>query len=66
MREYVEFDADGQLRSYIGCERRVHADCDHVFRHDGLVYRFDHARADLPQWRAMQQRLIALHARFER
>lgn len=66
LHEYVEFGEDGAVRSYIGCESDARAECMHVFAEAGLTYHFRHPRAALPAWRAMQQRLMALHASFER
>jgi len=63
VRDYLEFGSDGTVRSYIACD--IGAQCLHLFSEAGLSYQFRHPRAALPEWRRMQQRLIALHAGFE-
>ena len=66
LHEYVEFGADGAVRTYIGCESAVGTECRHVFSHAGITFHFRHPRAALPIWREMHQRLVELHAQFER
>jgi hypothetical protein len=39
--------------------------CDHVFLRDEWVYRFQHSKEDLPQWRNMQDRLVRLIRSFQ-
>lgn len=58
---YVQVGGDGNVVTSIDCM----ADCHQAFMHGGLTFSFRHKRADLSEWRAMQQRLIDLHGRFE-
>ena len=39
--------------------------CGHVFVDDGVLFRFSHRKADLPQWREMKEKLIALFRSFQ-
>jgi hypothetical protein len=39
--------------------------CEHVFLHDGWVYRFHYGKDDLVQWRAMQERVVRLLHAFQ-
>ena len=58
--EYVQIDDKGRIVTAISCMSR----CSHHFSHDGVTFSFDHRREELPEWRAMEGRLIALHATF--
>ena len=58
--EYVQIDDKGRIVTAISCM----SECLHHFSHDGVTFSFHHRREDLPEWRAMQGRLIALHATF--
>ena len=60
MDEYVQIDDTGRIVTAIHCISK----CSHHFSHDGVTFSFDHRREDLNEWRAMQSRLIALHATF--
>lgn len=39
--------------------------CEHIFLHDGWVYRFHYGKDDLPQWHAMQDRLVRVVQSFQ-
>ena len=58
---YIQVDEQGNRVGEIFCLR----DCMHQFSRDGITFGFRHAPGDLPAWREMQDRLVALHARFE-
>ena len=58
-----EQDAGGPRATRIGCGP---SSCEHVFLRDGVIYRFAHPHDALPQWRALQTKLIDRVRSFQR
>lgn len=58
---YVQVDGHGNRIGEVFCVR----DCLHRFSRNGMTFSFRHASRDLPAWRTMQDRVVALHTRFE-
>lgn len=58
--KYVEISPENTVRTAISCIQ----DCSHEFSSNGLTFRFRHPPAELPHWREMQKRLVALHVQF--
>lgn len=61
---YVQRELDGSLATFITCFPGADSPCTQLFRHKGLVFNFHHRSGELPEWKAMQLRLIALDRAF--
>jgi len=64
--QYFLRSPHGRVITLIECSDRDDVQCLHSFEHDGWTYRFHHVPSEVPNWRAMQQRLTDLTRSFSR
>lgn len=61
---YFQRSPEGDVTTIIRCSERADVQCSHSFEDDGWVYEFHHLPAEIPEWQAMQDRLVKLTDSF--